>query len=144
MGRMVYAAIPFAAYFLADLAVLTGSSGFNAITGSESVPGISGSANGISFGGAFNFGLNVASFFGFFVALIAMVIILSINIFGSGIGASAPPVISTVIVWVVPFAVVAGIGAPVIQQIPDFGLLINMVLIGMYLYAVADHFGYPI
>jgi hypothetical protein len=143
---MVYAAIPFAAYFFSALSVLTSSvsSGFNAITGSQSIPGISGSASGTSFGGVFDFGLTTIGVVGFFMALIAMVLVLSINIFGSGIGDAAPPVISTIVVWIVPFAVVAGLGAPVIQQIPTFGTLINMALIGMYLYGVADHFGYPI
>jgi hypothetical protein len=146
MSRLAYAYIPFGVYFFAAILSImyqlqSGLS--NALSGSFSTP-IQGSTGSLSFGGLVNFGLTLAGLMGFAVAIIVVALVLSIKVLGSGLGDSVPPIVSTVIVWIAPFVVVAGLGAPVIGSIPYFGLLINMILIGMYTYAMADHFGYPI
>ncbi len=146
MSRLIYAYVPFGVYFFAAVlsALYALNSGLTTAFSNGFNTPIQGSAGSLSFGGVVNFGLTLAGLMGFAVAIIVVTLVLSIHVLGSGIGDSAPPVVSTVIVWIAPFIVVAGLGAPVIESIPDFGLLINMVLIGMYTYAMADHFGYPV
>lgn len=144
MSRLIYAYIPFGVYLFAAVLSAMYQSGLNsAFSNSFSTP-IQGSTGSLSFRGLINFGLTAPGLIGLALLLITIAIVLSIKVLGSGLGDSVPPIVSTVIIWIAPFVVVAGFGAPVIEQIPYFGILINMILVGMYAYAIADHFGYPV